>query len=122
MLLNFGSPKYRSIFTPKFSIWTSSGWTTAGHEFRWTRPLDEALAIRQVRKRQVLEALAKMAFLGRFFHGKMSQKDGGTHVQTHKMLSSFCCFFKFFHKGSRIFCNCGGKITKEHHDDAMTPA
>ena len=27
-----------------------------GHEFRWTRPLDEALAIRQVRKTQVVEA------------------------------------------------------------------
>ena len=31
-----------------------------GHEFRWTRPLDEALAIRQVRKTQVVEAPPKV--------------------------------------------------------------
>eukprot|EP00435_Cladocopium_sp_Y103_P008441 s1414_g2.t1 len=30
------------------------------HEFRWTRPLDEALAIRQVRKAQVVEAYDRL--------------------------------------------------------------
>ena len=35
--------------------------TVRGRDFLWTRPLDEALAIRQVRKAQVVEAAVSRA-------------------------------------------------------------
>ena len=59
--LSHGGSPVVTMVSPFVPWWNGN---LRGHEFRWTRPLDEALAIRQVRKTQVVEAPGSTDVLG----------------------------------------------------------